>query len=73
MREGNFGSPPGPERSHMTTYHADDVTNQPTGAVQGPSKPVTAHADWVPDDVEAKVVAAPEKTTVRKQSRASKK
>ena len=57
----------------MPTYNADDVTNAPTGAVKGASKPTTTNADWVPDAVEGKVVEAPAKTTVRKQSRASKK
>lgn len=58
----------------MATYHADDVTNQPTGAVQGATGPTTTHADWVPDaEVEAKVVEAPKKTAARKQSRASGK
>lgn len=58
----------------MTTYHADDVSNEPTGDVQGATGPTTYHADWVPDvEPESKTVAAPKKTAARKQSRASSK
>lgn len=58
----------------MPTYHADDVTNEPTGAVQGATTPTTTHADWVPDTtVEAKVVETPKKSAPRKRTRAESK
>lgn len=37
-----------PPQTPGTTYLADDVSNDPTGAVQQPG-PVTYHADHVPD------------------------
>lgn len=59
----------------MTTYNADDVSNEPTGDTQGPTGPTTTSADWVPDTepAESKVVAAPKKTAARKRTRASSK
>lgn len=53
---------PETETSAGTTYLADDVSNEPTGAVEQQG-PVTYLADHVPDDapqIMGKRVAAPE-------------
>ena len=49
------------------TTNADDVTNASTGEAQGPSKPVTTHADWVPDEGQTVAVSTPKKTATKKK------